>query len=83
MLAMGLIIDQPQPITDRLYLDRSSRSVRLWNSSRYCRYSRKLMPGVSAVVVTVRRWPRRDAPFPFSLPLPFASRCGRAIALWL
>ena len=66
---MGLIIDQPQPITERLYLERSSLSVRLWNSSRYCKYSRKLIP-VVAVVVVVRSRPRRGGRRPLPLPLP-------------
>ena len=83
---MGLIIDQPQPITDRLYLDRNSRRVRLWNSSRYCRYSRKLVPGV-AVVVTVRCRDRRPFPFPL-VEGPFADGHlhpvgGRAVTLGL
>ena len=82
MLAMGLIIDQPQPMTERLYLERSSRSVRLWNSSRYCRYSRKLMPvspSSSWWCAPRRRSAARPLPFPLPLPLPFD---GRAVVLW-
>ena len=41
----GLISDQVQPSTDRLYFPRSSRSVRLSVSSRACAYSWSLLIG--------------------------------------
>src|SRR3954447_21733523 len=39
MVASGLSSDHAQPSTERLYFERSSRSVRLTKSSRELRYS--------------------------------------------
>ena len=38
MMASGFTSDHAQPRNERLYLDRSSRSARLLNSSREARY---------------------------------------------